>query len=927
VVPRIKFALKGTTFFIILGDEIMEYKETLLMPQTEFSMRGNLPENEKIMREKWEKMDLYHLIQEKNKDNKPFVLHDGPPYANGNIHLGHALNKIWKDFINRYKMMEGYHVTYIPGWDTHGLPIETAVTNSGVDRKSMSKDAFRELCLTYAQEQVAKQMADFKKLNVIADWAHPYITFQPEFEAKQIELFAKMTKKGLIYKGLKPVYWSPSSESALAEAEIEYHDRKDPSIFVAFPVVEGNDVIEVGDNLVIWTTTPWTLPGNLGIAVGEQFNYAKVEVNGKNYVVAEDLLDSLASDFSWENYKVLNTFPGTKIAGIKYRHVFMDRISPVVLGFHVTLDAGTGLVHIAPSYGAEDFQIGREFDLGMVNGVDDKGYLNEESGEFNGLYFEDANKAVVQKLDDLGVLLKLKFITHSYPHDWRTKKPVIFRATAQWFCSIDPIREDILKELDTNVKFHTPWGKTRLYNMIRDRGDWCISRQRVWGVPLPIFYNEDGSEILDYDVMMHIAELFRKYGSNIWFSKSAKELLPEGYTNPASPNGEFTKEEDIMDVWFDSGSSFYSTLEDRGLEYPADMYLEGSDQYRGWFNSSLINGVAIHGKAPYKQLVSHGFTLDGKGNKMSKSLGNTVDPNKMVELHGSDVLRLAAASVDFTEDIRFSEDLLKQVKESYRKIRNTYRFMLGNLFDFDYDKDKIEYQDMPSYDQYQMVKLNEFIASILKSYENYNFQEVYKTVNNYIFNLSIFYLDFTKDILYIEKASSKVRRSVQTVLYEILFSLIRLLAPILPYTSEEVYQYLPNKKKDSVHLENNPKPITYENGEELESMWSKFFKVKDDVYKVLESARNEKIIGKSLEAIVYIHIDDEDFINYFKDNIAQLLIVSKVEFTSTSLPKQQVCEVKVEALDGVRCERCWNLFDKEDMVGDVCHRCHDVLED
>lgn len=905
----------------------MEYKETLLMPQTEFSMRGNLPENEKLMREKWEKMDLYHLIQEKNKDNKPFVLHDGPPYANGNIHLGHALNKIWKDFINRYKMMEGYYVTYIPGWDTHGLPIETAVTNSGVDRKSMSKDAFRELCLNYAKEQVAKQMADFKKLNVIADWEHPYITYTPEFEAKQIELFAKMAQKGLIYKGLKPVYWSPSSESALAEAEIEYHDRKDPSIFVAFPVVEGNEVIEVGDNLVIWTTTPWTLPGNTGIAVGEQFNYAKVEVNGKNYVVAEDLLESLASDFGWVDYKVVDTFPGTKIAGVKYKHVFMDRISPVVLGFHVTLDAGTGLVHIAPSYGAEDFQIGKQFDLGMVNGVDDKGYLNEESGEFNGLYFEDANKAVVQKLDDLGVLLKLKFITHSYPHDWRTKKPVIFRATAQWFCSIDPIREDILKELDTNVKFHTPWGKTRLYNMIRDRGDWCISRQRVWGVPLPIFYNEDGSEILDYDVMMHIADLFRKHGSNIWFSKSAKELLPEGYTNPASPNGEFTKEEDIMDVWFDSGSSFYSTLEDRGLEYPADMYLEGSDQYRGWFNSSLINGVAIHGKAPYKQLVSHGFTLDGKGNKMSKSLGNTVDPNKMVELHGSDVLRLAAASVDFTEDIRFSEDLLKQVKESYRKIRNTYRFMLGNLFDFDYDKDKIEYQDMPSYDQYQMVKLNEFIASILKSYENYNFQEVYKTVNNYIFNLSIFYLDFTKDILYIEKANSKVRRSVQTVLYEIVFALIRLLAPILPYTSEEVYQYLPNKKKDSVHLENNPKPVTYGNEEELEKMWSKFFKVKDDVYKVLESARNDKIIGKSLEAIVYIHIDDEEFVNYFKENIAQLLIVSKVEFTSTSLPKQQVCEVKVEALDGIRCERCWNLFDKENMVGDVCYRCHEVLED
>ena len=902
----------------------MDYKDTLLMPNTEFSMRGNLPENEKLKREEWEKMDLYNKILEKNKDGKPFVLHDGPPYANGNIHVGHAMNKILKDIINRNKMMEGYNVTFIPGWDTHGLPIESAVTNSGVDRKSMGKDEFRKLCLEFAKKQVAGQMEGFKSLNIIADYEHPYITYTPDFEARQIEVFAEMAKKGLIYKGLKPVYWSPSSESALAEAEIEYHDRKDPSIFVAFPIVEGNDVVDNTDNLVIWTTTPWTLPGNLGIAVGEEFEYSKVEANGKKYIIATELVESLASEFGFEEYKVLSTFKGSDLSGVKYKHVFMDRISPVVIGFHVTLESGTGLVHIAPSYGADDFIIGKQFDLGMVNGVDDKGVLNSESGEFEGLYFEDANKAVTTKLDELGVLLKLKFITHSYPHDWRTKKPVIFRATAQWFCSIDEIREDLLKEID-NVKFYTPWGKTRLYNMIKDRGDWCISRQRVWGVPIPIFYNEDGSEILDYDVMMHIAKLFREHGSNIWFEKSAKELLPEGYTNPASPNGEFTKEEDIMDVWFDSGSSHTGVLIERGFDYPADLYLEGSDQYRGWFNSSLITGVAVHGKAPYKSLVSHGFVLDAKGNKMSKSLGNIVDPLKVIRLHGADVLRLWVASVDYTEDVRIGDELIAQVKESYRKIRNTYRFMLGNLSDYYYSKDKVEYKDMLPYDKYMMVKLNNLVKNIKDNYEKYDFKEIYKLVNNYVsLDLSNFYLDFTKDILYIEKQDSKVRRSVQTVLYENLIALIKLLAPILPYTSEEVYSYL-NEHGESIFLTNNPCVVDYEDEEEILTMWNKFFKVKDDVYKALENARNDKLIGKSLEAKVYLNVDSE-FINYFKDYLKQLFIVSKVEFTNDSLEKYENCGVLVEAFDGIKCERCWNLFDENEMDGDICHRCHEVIK-
>ncbi len=904
----------------------MDYKETLLMPETDFKMRGNLPENEILQRKAWEKMDLYNQILEKNKDGKPFVIHDGPPYANGNIHIGHALNKVLKDFINRYKMLEGYKVTYIPGWDTHGLPIETAVTNSGVNRKEMSKADFRKLCYDYATKQVNKQREDFKSLNVIADWKNPYITYQKEYEAKQIEVFAKMAQKGLVFKGLKPVYWSPSSESALAEAEIEYKDRKDPSIFVAFEVVEGNDYIEKNDNLVIWTTTPWTLPGNTAIAVGENFTYARVLVNDKKYIVSKDLLPSLALDFEWDNYQILSEINGKNIEGIKYKHVFMDRISPVVLGFHVSLDSGTGLVHIAPSYGTEDFIIGKDYDLEMVDGVDNQGILNEQSGEFKGLYFEDANKEVTKKLDELGVLLKLKFINHQYPHDWRTKKPVIYKATSQWFCSIDKVRDDILKEIESNVKWHPSWGKTRLYNMIKDRGDWCISRQRVWGVPIPIFYNEDNSPIVDYDVMMHVANLFREHGSNIWFLKSAKELLPEGYTNEKSPNGNFTKEEDIMDVWFDSGSSHTAVLLQRGLDYPCDMYLEGSDQYRGWFNSSLITGVAVHGTAPYKQVLSHGFSLDGNGNKMSKSLGNTLDPLKIVRSQGADVLRLLISSVDYTEDIRFSDELIKQVGESYRKIRNTYRFMLGNLFDFE-PSNKIDYKDMPEYDKYMIVKLNETVKAIKDAYENYNFQEVYKTVNNYInFTLSNFYLDFTKDILYIEKNDSLKRRSVQTVLYENVKTLSILLAPILPYTSEEVYKRL-KENKDSVHLEDNPKVKEIKDSEEILNKWNKFFEIKDDVYKALENARNEKEIGKGLEARVYLKVTDEYKTAISDLNLKQLLIVSDVILTEETLTKYNVCEVKVEKFEGSKCERCWNYYNEEEMVGNICKRCDDVVKE
>lgn len=905
----------------------MDYKDTLKMPTTDFPMRGNIPENEVLMREKWEKMDLYNALKEKNKDGKPFVLHDGPPYANGNIHVGHALNKIVKDFINRYKFMTGYNVTYIPGWDTHGLPTEQAVTNSGVDRKSMSKLEFRNLCRDFAESQVEKQMADFKMLNVLADWEHPYITYQKEFEAAQIRVFGEMVKKGLIFKGMKPVYWSPSSESALAEAEIEYKDRKDASIYVAFPVCESNEFLDKGDNLVIWTTTPWTIPGNTGICVNESFVYVKVKVDNKKYVVAKDLLDSLSQLFEWENVEVLSSFKGSDIVGTKYEHVFKSRVSQVVSGDHVTLDSGTGLVHTAPSYGADDFEVGKKFGLDMIFGVDDDGKLNKESGEeFAGMYFEDANKAITMKLDELGALIKMKWITHSYPHDWRTKKPVIFRATSQWFCSIDKIRDDILKEIDSNIIWHPEWGKVRLHNMIKDRGDWCISRQRAWGVPIPIFYNEDGSEILDYDIIMHVADLFSKYGSNVWFERDAVHLLPEGYTNPASPNGKFKKEEDIMDVWFDSGSSHTAVLVDRNLPYPADIYLEGSDQYRGWFNSSLITGVAVHGCAPYKTVISHGFTLDGKGVKMSKSMGNSIDPVKLVKIHGADILRLWCASIDFTEDMKMSDDLIKQVKESYRKIRNTYKFILGNINDFDYKKDSLKFDDLNIYDKYMMIRLNEYTKDVLNAYENYNFQEVYKLTNNFVaFDLSNFYLDFTKDILYIENEKAKNRRSVQTVLYNILNSLIKLLAPVLPYTSEEVYGYL-DKCEESVHLSGMPEVKKYDNEEDILNTFKTFFLIKEDVNKSLEDARNEKIIGSSLEAEVKIYATDEykKVLESLQAYLKQLFIVSDVKLVDDELPIINKVGVSVNKFEGEKCERCWNYVDRTQ--DGLCPRCQNILK-
>ena len=589
----------------------MNYKDTLLMPKTDFEMRGNLPKKEPKYVERWQENDMYNKVIQQNEGKDSFVFHDGPPYANGNMHMGHMLNKVIKDVICRYKNMNGFYTPYIPGWDTHGLPIENAIQKLGVNRKEMPTAKFREKCDAYAHEQVNKQMEQLIRMGTFADYKHPYLTLQHEFEARQIEVFAKMAMDGLIFKGLKPVYWSPSSESALAEAEVEYHDIKSPTIFVKFQVKDGKGVLDNDVNFVIWTTTPWTIPANLAICLNASYNYALVETEKGKLIVLDTLVDELMAKFEITDYKVVNHYKGSELEYITCQHPLYDRESLVILGDHVTADSGTGCVHTAPGFGADDFFVGQKYNLPAYCNVDEHGCMMEDCGEWlAGQYVDDANKTVTMKLDEIGALLKLEFITHSYPHDWRTKKPIIFRATDQWFCSLDKIRDKLLSEID-NVNWLNEWGHIRIYNMIRDRGDWCISRQRTWGVPIPIFYCEDGTPIIEQEVFDHISELFREHGSNVWFERDEKDLLPEGYTNEHSPNGIFKKEKDIMEVWFDSGSSHTGVMVERGFNYPVDLYFEGSDQYRGWFNSSLIIGVAAHGKAPYKTVLSHGFVLDG----------------------------------------------------------------------------------------------------------------------------------------------------------------------------------------------------------------------------------------------------------------------------------------------------------------------------
>ena len=915
----------------------MRIKDTLNLGKTKFKMRGNLPVREAEWQKEWEDNKLYEQRLKLNEGKPRFDLHDGPPFANGNIHMGHALNKISKDIIVRYKNMNGYYAPYVPGWDTHGLPVEQQLAKKGIDRKTMDRAKYRELCRQFAQEQVEKQMTDFKRLGVMADWDHPYITLQPEFEAAEIRVFGEMFKKGYIYKGKKPVYWSWSSESTLAEAEVEYHDIKSPRIYVAFPILDGKGILDSDTSLVIWTTTPWTIPSNVGITVNPKFDYDVVEVNDKKYVIGSDRLPAVAEDLGWKDYKVLKTLKGTDFDRMTYKHPLYDVTGLVMNDTYVTDDDGTGLVHNATGFGEDDYNVGRRYGLPVFSPMDAQGRFTDEvpDPDLVGMFYDDANKVVADKLKKAGALLKLDFFTHSYPHDWRTKKPVIYRATTQWFASIDKFRDQILDQIK-KASFIPEWGKTRLYNMIKDRGDWVISRQRAWGVPLPIFYAEDDTPIVTPETIEHIAKIFEKEGSNAWYTHTAKELLPEGFTSEHSPHGEFRKETDILDVWFDSGTSWSGVMSKReGLHFPADLYLEGSDQYRGWFNSSLITSVAVTGQAPYKQVLSQGFVLDDKGHKMSKSLGNVISPNDVIKKMGAEIICLWVAQADTTSDVAVSMGILQQSAESYRKIRNTFRYMLANTSDFYPKESRVAYDDLRSVDQYMEVKLNDLIKDCIAAYDKFDFTDVFKKVFKFISNdLSAFYLDFAKDVLYIDGQDSHARRSMQTVIYDAAVKLAKILTPILPHTMEEIWGFL-KEPEDYVQLANMPKVEEFANHDELLENWGKFMKLRDDVLKALEDARNKKLIGKSFEAAVTIYPDKETktMLDDLGANFRQILIVSKLTIADGEAPaeaeKLNNASIVVERADGEVCPRCRMI--RTDIGVDpklpmLCGRCAKIVE-
>lgn len=917
----------------------MKTKETLQLGKTGFPMRGNLPNREGQWEKEWEENKIYEKRQKLNEGKPTFVLHDGPPYANGNIHIGHALNKISKDIIVRSKSMSGFRAPYVPGWDTHGLPIEQVLANKGIKRKEMSMAEYRRKCEEYALSQVDKQREDFKRLGIAGEWENPYITLTPDYEAAEIRVFGKMAEKGYIYKGLKPIYWSPSSESSLAEAEVEYKDVKSPSIFVAFKVKDGKGILDTDTSFIIWTTTPWTLPANQAISINKDYIYVVVEEAGKKYVVAKDLLDSVSKELDWTEPKVIKEVQGKDFEYMTAQHPFYDRESLVILGDHVTLEAGTGLVHTAPAHGEDDYFAWKKYRNDIISPVDDRGVMTAEAPGFEGVFYDKVNAMVTDLLKEKGALLKLEFFMHSYPHDWRTKKPIIYRATPQWFASIDKFRQDILDEIE-KVDWIIPWGKTRLYNMIRDRGDWVISRQRAWGVPLPIFYGEDGEAIITPETTEHVAQLFAEHGSNVWFEREAKELLPEGFTHPSSPNGEFTKETDIMDVWFDSGSSHEAVLRQReNLTFPADMYLEGSDQYRGWFNSSITTSVAINGVAPYKSVLSQGFTLDGEGRKMSKSLGNTIVPGKVINQMGADILRLWVSSVDYEADVRVSMDILNQVSEVYRKIRNTMRFLLANTSDFEPTKHAVAYEELRSVDKYMLVRLNEVIQTVREEgYEKYDFTQIYKTVVNFLTgDLSSFYLDFAKDVVYIQAEDSYERRCMQTVFYQAAVALTKLLTPIIPHTTEEIWTYL-KEEEDYVQLAELPSYEEYPNQGELLDTWKAFMDFRDKVLKALEEARNEKVIGKSLEAKVTIYPNEQvsTMLTALDADLAQLLIVSPDSFSISkeAAPSEAMnfddAAILIEKAEGEVCDRCRQVrttVGEDEKLPTLCASCAHIVEE
>lgn len=926
----------------------MDYKDTLNMMQTDFPMRANLPNREPEILKDWYDHDLYENLMKHNEGKPLFILHDGPPYANGDIHIGHALNKTLKDFIVRYKNMTGYQSPYVPGWDTHGLPTELKARKEAhiTAQSNISDLELRRICRDTALGYVDMQRESFKRLGVIGEWDHPYITLTKDFEAEQIKVFASMATKGYIYKGLKPVYWCPDCNTALAEAEIEYAEDPCHSIYVKFNVEDDlGKLTAMGADLsktyfVIWTTTTWTLPANVAICVGPDFEYSLIKSGDEYYVMATDLAASAMEARGVTEYETLGTILGKELEYIKCRHPFIDRTSLVIVGDHVTLESGTGCVHTAPGHGIEDFEVCKNYpELPVVVPVDAHGRLTEEAGEFAGLTTDEANKPIAEHLEKTGNLFALQKIIHQYPHCWRCHKPVIFRATSQWFCSVDDFKEDAIKASE-DVEWYPAWGKDRLQSMIRERADWCISRQRKWGVPIPVVYcKKCGKEIIDNEIMMKVSDIFGKEGSDAWFAHDAEYFLPDGYACPHCGAAEgFDKETDIMDVWFDSGSTHAAVLKNRDyLRRPADVYLEGADQYRGWFQSSLLTSVAGGNGAPFKQIVTHGWTVDGEGKKMSKSLGNGIDPQDIIKQYGADILRLWVASSDYHADIRISKDILKQLSDNYRKIRNTARFCLGNLYDFDPDQDMLPNDELEELDKYALMKLDEVIDTARKGYEIYEYHTAAHAIHNFcVVDMSNFYFDVLKDRLYTSVGTSKTRRAAQTVLYKILDSLTLLLTPILAFTADEIWKFMPHdQSKDprSPLFNDIPQPDFIRTDAAFMEKWEKIHKVRVDVQKALEIARNEKKIGKSLEAHIVLGAGGElyDFLKSVETALPEIFITSGVTVTAEKQPFEGEVEglsVGVQPAKGEKCERCWKF---SETVGSnaahphLCAHCAAVL--